>query len=73
MAVDSSQFNAEAQKILQELQKLLDKDDEAIFKNLPGICKEFINFYDNYYEQGERTSKGLVAHKKQLQNLINLN
>lgn len=74
MAVDNSQFNSEAQQILQELQKLLDKEDaKAILEGgLKETCENFINFYDNYYkEENKIKGKSLVAHRIQLQNLIN--
>ncbi len=74
MAVDNSQFNSEAQQILQELQRLLNKEDaKTILEGgLKEICENFINFYDNYYkEENKIKGKGLVAHRMQLQNLIN--
>ena len=64
-------FNAEAEKILKQLQELLDKQDSEILSALPPICNQFLLFYNNYYKQGERTSKGLRAHQIQLQKLVN--
>lgn len=64
-------FNTEAQKILNQLQELLNKQDSEILSALPPICNQFLLFYNNYYEQGKRTSKGLEAHQIQLQKLTN--
>ena len=65
-------FNDEAQKILKELQQLLDKEDSQIFEALPPLCKQFLIFYNNYYQQENRTKQGLYIHQKKLQNLINI-
>lgn len=66
-------FNAEAEQILKELQQLLDEDDKAIFNNqLRSVCNEFKIFYDNYFQEENRSKEGLKIHRHQLQELINV-
>ena len=63
-------FNDEAQKILKELQQLLNLEDKATFNDkLQETCNNFDNFYTNYYQNILTAQQELQKHKQQLQQL----